>query len=95
MRRPRPALQPDRSWADLRSGNLDRLLNDGIERLGSARVSLQNPAIDLRPALVGHVYVPDVAITDLGFEPGRNAAGSCHLAAEVVSPTSTPARKRG
>ncbi|MDP4022926.1 Uma2 family endonuclease [Methylobacterium sp. NEAU 140] len=70
------------------AGNLDRLLTDGIERLGLARVSMQNPAVDLRPALEGHVYVPDVAVLDLAeIEPGRNVASACYLAAEIVSPS--------
>jgi Uma2 family endonuclease len=70
------------------AGNLDRLLTDGVERLGLDRIALRNPAIDLRPALEGHVYVPDVAVIDAGeVEPGRNVVSACFLAAEILSPS--------
>ncbi|TXN64368.1 Uma2 family endonuclease [Methylobacterium sp. WL18] len=70
------------------AGNLDRLLTNGIERLGLPRISLQNPAVDLRPALEGHIYVPDVAIIDAAeVEPGRNVVSACFLAAEIISPS--------
>ncbi|MCJ2126146.1 Uma2 family endonuclease [Methylobacterium sp. J-077] len=70
------------------AGNLDRLLTDGIERLQLGRISVQNPAIDLRPALEGHVYVPDVAVIDAdAVEPGRNVMSACFLAAEILSPS--------
>ena len=68
--------------------NLHRKLYDGLERMGSARIALQNPAIDLRPGFEGHVYVPDVAVIDLAdIEPGRNVTTTCYLAAEILSPS--------
>ncbi|MCJ2090944.1 Uma2 family endonuclease [Methylobacterium sp. J-072] len=70
------------------AGNLNRLLTDGIERLRLGRISVQNPAIDLRPTLEGHVYVPDVAIIDADeVEPGRNVVSACFLAVEILSPS--------
>ncbi|SFL46335.1 Uma2 family endonuclease [Methylobacterium pseudosasicola] len=70
------------------AGNLDRLLTDGIERLRLGRISVQNPAIDLRPTLEGHVYVPDVAVIDADeVEPGRNVVSACFLAVEILSPS--------
>ena len=69
-------------------GNLDRLLTDGVERQELGRISLRDPAIDLRPALEGHVYVPDVAEIDADeVEPGRNVVSACFLAAEILSPS--------
>lgn len=69
-------------------GNLHRRLTDGLEKLGATRVAIQNPAIDFRPAIDGHTYVPDVAVLDCAdIEPGRNVARTCHLVAEIVSPS--------
>ena len=70
------------------AGNLERLLRDGLERIGSDRIVIQNTAIDLRPVIEGNTYVPDVAVIDHGdVEPGRNVAGTCYLAAEIMSPS--------
>lgn len=68
--------------------NLHRKLYDGLAHLDLPRVALQNPAIDLRPAFEGHIYVPDVAIIDLAdIEPGRNVTAIFYLAAEILSPS--------
>ena len=70
------------------AGNLDRRLSEGLERIGSDRIVIQNPAIDLRPAIEGNTYVPDVAVIDQSdVEPGRTVSGSCYLAAEIISPS--------
>ena len=70
------------------AGNLDRRLSEGLERIGSDRVVIQNPAIDLRPVIEGNTYVPDVAVIDQSdVEPGRTVSGSCYLAAEIISPS--------
>jgi len=53
------------------AGNLERLLNDALDRMGSDRIALQNPAVDLSPVIVGSQYVPDV-----GGRRGR--AGRAH-----------------
>ena len=70
------------------AGNLDRRLSEGLERIGSDRVVLQNPAIDLRPVIEGNAYVPDAAVIDRSdVEPGRSVSGTCYLAAEIISPS--------
>ena len=70
------------------AGNLDRRLNEGLERIGSDRVVLQNPAIDLRPVIEGNAYVPDAAVIDRSdVEPGGSVSGTCYLAAEIISPS--------
>jgi hypothetical protein len=74
------------------AGNLERLLNDALDRIGSGRIALQNPAIDLSPFIVGSQYVPDVGVIDGAVEPGERATSTCHLVAEIVSSTD---RKRG
>ncbi|GJD96195.1 Uma2 family endonuclease [Methylobacterium iners] len=68
------------------AGNLDRLLNDALERFGADRVAVQNPAIDLRPTVDNHTYVPDVAVLDSSeIVPGLNIMQTCYLAAEIIS----------
>ncbi|MGU3536948.1 Uma2 family endonuclease [Methylobacterium sp. A54F] len=70
------------------AGDLERLLSEGLRRVGASRVALQNPALDLRPAIEGHTYVPDVAVLDWAdIEPGRNVTRTFYLAAEILSPS--------
>ncbi|MFL5075753.1 MAG: Uma2 family endonuclease [Microvirga sp.] len=56
------------------AGNLERLLNDALDRMGSDRIALQNPAVDLSPVIVGSQYVPDVGVIDGAVEPGAHDA---------------------
>lgn len=67
------------------AGNLERLLNDALERIGSDRISLQNPAIDLTPVIVGNQFVPDVGVIDGTVEAGARATRTCYLVVEIVS----------
>ncbi|WP_375456929.1 Uma2 family endonuclease [uncultured Methylobacterium sp.] len=68
------------------AGNLECLLTEGLDQLGLPRVAMQNPAIDLRPTIDGHTYVPDVAVLDAAdIEPNRNVTSTCYLAAEIIS----------
>lgn len=68
------------------AGNLDRLLNDALERLGTEFIAVQNPAIDLRPTVDRHTYVPDVAVLGgADIEPNRNVVQTCYLVAEIIS----------
>ena len=70
------------------AGNLERRLIEGLERIGSDRVVIQNPAVDLRPSIEGNTYVPDVAVIDQSdVEPDRNLSHICYLAAEIMSPS--------
>ncbi|KNY19887.1 Uma2 family endonuclease [Methylobacterium sp. ARG-1] len=70
------------------TSNLDRLLNDALERTAPGRIAVPNPAIDLSPTIRGHTYVPDIAIIDLAeFEPGQNVVGTLYLAVEIISPS--------
>lgn len=70
------------------ASTLQRLLDDGLERTAASRVTLQNPALDLRPAREGHIYVLDVAVLDLGdIEDGLNVTQRCYLAAEILAPS--------
>jgi hypothetical protein len=67
---------------------LQRYLDAGLRRIGSPRVTLQNPAVDLWPVRDGHIYVPDVAVLDLAdIAAGLNAVERCYLAAEILSPS--------
>ena len=68
--------------------NLQRLLNAGLEQSGSSWIAIHDPAIDLRPFITGHTYVPDVAVIDAGtIEPDQNVVEGCYLAAEILSPS--------
>lgn len=67
---------------------LQRYLDAGLRRIGSPRITLQNPAVDLWPVRDGHIYVPDVAVLDLAdIEAGLNAVERCYMAAEILSPS--------
>jgi Uma2 family endonuclease len=67
---------------------LQRLLNEALERSGSSWIAIHDPAIDLRPFITGHTYVPDVAVIDAAaIEPDRNVVDGCYLAAEILSPS--------
>ena len=68
--------------------NLQRLLNPGLEPSGSSWIAIHDPAIDLRPFITGHTYVPDVAVIDAAtIEPDQNVVDGCYLAAEIISPS--------
>ncbi|MGE8126805.1 MULTISPECIES: Uma2 family endonuclease [unclassified Methylobacterium] len=68
--------------------NFQRLLNAALERSGSSWIAIHDPAIDLRPFLTGHTYVPDVAVIDAAtIEPDQNVVEGCYLAAEILSPS--------
>ena len=68
--------------------NLQRLLNEALEGSGSPWIAIHDPAIDLRPFITGHTYVPDVAVIDAAaIEPDRNVVDGCYLAAEILSPS--------
>ena len=65
------------------AGNLERLLDDALDRMGSDRIALQNPAVDLSPVIVGSQYVPDVGVIDGAVEPGERMTPTCYLVAEI------------
>jgi Uma2 family endonuclease len=69
------------------AGNLERLLNDALERIGAGRIALQNPAVDLSPVVVGSQYVPDVGVIDAAVEPGARTTPTCYLVVEIASAT--------
>lgn len=70
------------------AGNLERRPSEGLERLGSDRIAIRNPAIGLRATIEGGACVPDMAVIDQAdVEPGRNVPGTCYLAAEILSPS--------
>lgn len=67
---------------------LQRLLNVGLEQSGSSWIAIHDPAIDLRPFIAGHTYVPDVAVIDAAtIEPDQNVVEGCYLAAEILAPS--------
>ena len=69
------------------AGNIERLLNDALERAGILRFAIQATTIDLRPGIEGS-YVPDVSVLDATDDDlGRNTSRTCFLAAEIVSPS--------
>ena len=69
------------------SGNVERLLNDGLEREGIARFAIQATTIKMGSGSDGS-YVPDVAVLDaMEDDLGRNQSRTCFLAVEVVSPS--------
>jgi len=69
------------------AGNLERLLNDALEAIGSDRIAIQNPAIDLSPVIVGSQYVPDIGVIEGPVEPGERTTPTCYLVVEIVSAT--------
>ena len=71
------------------AGNLQRLLNDGLKRSGSTRIVHRDPAIDLRPWVIEHIYVPDVAVVDeTAITSDPSVIAGCSLAAEILAPSS-------
>ena len=78
------------------AGNLERLLNAALERIGAGRIALQNPAVELSPVVVGSQYVPDVGVIDAAVEPGARTTPTCYLLVEIASATDRkrrPARR--
>jgi Uma2 family endonuclease len=67
------------------AGNLERLLNDALDAMGSGRIALQSPGIDLSPVILGSQNVPDVAMIDGAIEPGERTTSTCYLVVEIVS----------
>jgi Uma2 family endonuclease len=65
--------------------NLERLLNDALERHNPALVAFHRPGIDLGPRITNYQPEPDVAVVDAEFEPGARYARRFHLAAEIIS----------
>ena len=66
-------------------GNVERLLNDALERAGLDRLALQCPAINLAPIISGRQFAPDVAVLDADFDLGTESASTCYVAVEVLS----------
>ena len=78
------------------ASNLERLLNDALERHDPDREAVQRVGIELRlgpAALAGPGFAgayrpePDVAVIDYDPVPGRRFVGRAYLLAEVVSGT--------
>jgi Uma2 family endonuclease len=67
--------------------NLQRILNEALERHDPTRAALQRAGLDLAPAVEDCDPEPDVVVIDsqLSKQPGLRYANRFYLAAEVVS----------
>jgi Uma2 family endonuclease len=75
------------------ASNLERLLNDAIERMPKRTARLaayQRIGLDLRPYVQDYDPEPDVAVVDIGRDPDPRYAERFYLAAEVVSASDRP-----
>jgi Uma2 family endonuclease len=69
------------------AGNLQRLLNDGLERHDPTLLAVQRAGLNLAPAIEDYDPEPDVVVIDaaLAEQSGERYAGRFHLVAEIVS----------
>jgi Uma2 family endonuclease len=65
--------------------NLERLLNDALEKHDPTRLAFQRLGIDLKPEVDNYHPEPDVAVVDAEFTPGQRYVQRFYLAAEVIS----------
>src|SRR5207244_9372454 len=79
-----PAWPPRATIAhDHIAGNLERMLNNRLERYAPSLLAMQRPKIEL--ASGSYRPEPDVGIIDIGYEAGRRIVEKAYLLAEVSS----------
>jgi Uma2 family endonuclease len=67
------------------AGNLERLLNDALDRHDPSRLATQRPGIEL--GSVAYRPEPDVGVIDANYVAGQCFVERAYLLAEIVSPT--------
>jgi Uma2 family endonuclease len=69
------------------AGNLQRLLNEALERHDPTRVALQRAGVNVGPTIQDYDPEPDVVVVDavLAEQSEERYAGRFHLVAEIVS----------
>ena len=67
------------------AGNLERLLNDALDRHDPSKLATQRPGIELGSA--AYRPEPDVGVIDANYAAGQRFVERAYLLAEIVSPT--------
>ena len=67
------------------ASNLDRLLNDALDRFDRSRMAVQRPGLDLLPEIDNYQPEPDVVVLDRRARRGERYVKRFYLAAEIVS----------
>lgn len=77
------------------ASNLDRLLNDALDRFDRSRMALQRPGLDLMPEIENYQPEPDIAVLDRRARRGVRYVKRFYLAAEIVSESDTTRERDG
>ena len=67
------------------ASNLERLLNDALEKRDPARAAYQRGGLNLKRAVANYDPEPDVVVVDVVLAPDQHYVDRFYLAAEVVS----------
>src|SRR5947209_997461 len=67
------------------AGNLERLLNNALDRFDSSRLATQRPGIEL--GSIAYRPEPDVGVIDANYTAGQRFVDRANLLAEIVSAT--------
>lgn len=67
------------------ASNLERLLNDALDRFDPSRTATQRPGLDL--ASTTYRPEPDVGVIDADYDAGQRFVDRAYLLAEIVSAT--------
>jgi Uma2 family endonuclease len=67
------------------ASNLERLLNDALERRHPGRAAYQRGGLNLKRAIANYDPEPDVVVVDVVLAPDQHYVDRFYLAAEVVS----------
>jgi Uma2 family endonuclease len=67
------------------ASNLDRLLNDALDRFDRSRMAVQRPGLDLLPEIDNSQPEHDVVVLDRRTRRGERYVKRFYLAAEIVS----------
>jgi Uma2 family endonuclease len=67
------------------AGNLERLLNEALDRFDRSRLATQRPGIEL--GSIAFRPEPDVGVIDANYDAGQRFVDRAYLLAEIVSAT--------
>jgi Uma2 family endonuclease len=67
------------------AGNLERLLNEALDRFNPSRLATQRPGIEL--GSLAYRPEPDVGVIDADYDAGQRFVNRAYLLAEIVSAT--------
>jgi Uma2 family endonuclease len=67
------------------AGNLDRLLNEALDRFDPSRLATQRPGVELGSG--AYRPEPDVGVIDANYDAGQRFVDRAYLLAEIVSAT--------